>query len=1410
MKRQIVILAILSIALFCKAQVERVGASVFRAELPFTSVDVDDTTPDWARLLYTDPENYQEIRMAFSDWRRNNPEVYDDHTRNYKHYNAYIVGNGLVQDDGKLVSERYLLDRQKAWSGKREKYQQLRRNSQAPAWQPIGPSWIPQTLGRTNAQSNIYAIDQSKSHPHILYCGSETDYVFKSTDSGDNWTSVNEDLFFGGPMELEIHPSNPDIVYLGTQHDIWRTTDGGTTWTSLYYNWNFAASTIIINPTNPNIILAGGSEGLLRTTNGGTTWSTISTTRYFDLKFKTDDSQVVFALVDNPTTSVTDFYRSTNGGLTFTQVTTGWSDLPSDGNSGGRMTVSDDHPDIIYTFTGAAYNHLSVPKDGAKVRKSTNAGLSWTEVVTPGQVFTRSAGSGTSIINRGQGYYDWDIEMVDGNPDTVLLGTQGRWLTYDGFSSGVLVDWGVAGHSDLQEALFNGSDYWVVNDGGIVKLGQDLLSFDFKSNGINAAEFWSFDQGWNRNAQVGTLYHNGTVGRTDTYGPGVFRFYGGAEPEFSALKHPYPDKIISKGYGSVNGRSLPDNISDTEESFSYNLLPNADLFLFRTREESEIEYSPYGYNIHWAGQDNVLYLSQDFGVTWDAKMVGRPNGKITKIEIPKANPMVMYVAEFMDNGDYALYKSTDAGENFAAMTGLPTIAGTDNEGVFISVDHTDEDILYLSFQEEDNDNDKVWKTEDGGTTWTNYHGTSSILDGEDITDMIAISGTDGDVYLTSYHGVFHRSDTTDWQMIVDGLPANLRIRHIKPFYKESQVMIATMNRGVYYLPMINVPTTFAIQPTTTTSDGRCARDTFQFDDFSTINQSNASWAWSFTPQPAYIDDAGRRDPRVVFGQDGDYQAVLTVTIDGQPYVDSLDKPLTIESACHPDTIPGLCYQMENYGDHGIVDVEGEPTYGEWSVSFWIKPDVQDNETATIFDIVAADNTRQFCANFKSNTESLTMHYLNAGSSAWGVTPPMTVTTGEWNHVAYTSSVSSGEVTIYVNGVGYTYPNVTPLSLEFDRFIIGWQNRWWGGRFYQGLIDELAVYDKALTESEVRLGMYLTKNLTDDPNLIHYYQWNDPTSGVALDKVALNNMTIPAAKVMSDGPFASGTVDVKTVTSAGTYDFDDTGVRMTFGSGSLPSGDVYVTRLHAQPDVSPSQDEGSNYYWVMHSFGASSFTVLDELYFEGYGRLSPTEAGNVSEFELYRRDFGQFGTSWGSAVDLATTVLAHPVNEIAYDPSSVTSLGQFYITKGDCASDIVVKNALDSGPGSLREAVSQVCPEDTITFATGLNPELITLTTGQIDIDKNVYIRGNASPPTTLNGNASDRIFRIIDPVTNVGLEQLTLEDASAPVDGGAILNYGELQLLDCLFQNNMQGLDDRAITNYGRITIPSGLSTIKE
>lgn len=1373
--------------------------------LPFTSVRVDENTPDWAKALYGANPNIKEVVTMYALWQKENLGSKTGHTRNLKHYLGYLRSVDGVNGDGFVDIPDDPYEKDKRWIRKRSQLQSLPQTRSANSWEVIGPTFVPETQGRVNAQANIYAIAQSLSSPDVLYCGTETGYVFKTVDGGDNWISVSDNYSFGGYMELQIHPTNPDIVYLGTRHDIMKTTDGGATWTSVRYDWNMNPSAIIINSQNPNIVIAGGPEGMYRTTNGGSTWTTITSTRVYDLKYKSDDPNVVFALMHNPV-NVTDFYRSTDGGLSWTQIDDGWDEPdPSSSNKGGRLTVSDVHAGVIYSFTGASYTTLVDPKNGIKIRKSSDAGLTWTLLVDSDQSFNVATG-GTSTINNGQGYYDWDIEMMDADTNVVMVGTQNKWLTTDGFTSNTLAATGsnVGGHSDLQEALFQGDDLWVATDGGIVKCASDLLSYEIKMQGINCAEFWSFDQGWNRDAQVGSLYHNGTIGATDTYGDGVFRFFGGAEPEFSALKHPTPDKIISKGYGSVNGRSMPDNFDDPETSFSYNLQPNSNYALYLTNEESEIEVSPYNYNIHWVGSGSTLYKSIDFGVSWTDIFEGRAGSKITKIEIPKSNANVMYVGEYYATG-YTIYKSIDGGINFTELIGLPDIAGTDDDGVFMSVDHTDENVLFIAFRESDNDNDKVWKTQDGGISWTNINTESDLLDGESITDILAISGTDGGIYVTSEHAVFYRNATDDWMACITGLPAVLRIRHIKPFYKEGKVRIATMSRGIYSANMEDLPTEIEVQPTVNVIDGQCERDTFYFDDYSILNHDGATWSWSFDPVPQYIDDANIRNPKVLFAGNGRHQATLTITKDGQTYADTLDVPILIDSQCHPDDFPGSSYKLAAYGDHAEAEDEGL-VMSEWSVSMWIKPEDGQLETATIFDVLQGVD-RQFCLNFYGTTPNLTLHYKYAGSWAWGTNPGLAVNYGEWNHVVVSSSVVDDAFKIYVNGRGFTYPNVSPEALAFDRMQIGWQDRWWGGRYYVGEIDELAIYNRVLDQDEIRLRMHITKDLTADPGLVHYYQWNEPTGNLTNDKVSNSHIAYPAESVVSNGPFAGGTSSAMHIVSGGVKIFAGEGVEMTFpDSGVYPNGQVIVTRLNRYPDTAPTNNEQGENYWIVHNFGSNStFSSLESMDLGGYGILSDTEASDAAFFGLYRRTIGQHSDSWGAILESADMIQATPLNRIVFDLTGITSFGQFAIAKNVCSEQIVASSA-DAGGKSLRYAVKHACPGDTIRFSS-LVTDPIVLTTGEIDLDQDVYVLGNGSGSTIVDANGVSRLFRVLDSRTKAGLEMMTLRNGSQTAEGGAIWNRGLMKMKSLIISNTGNGSND-AIKNEGTITIDAG-STVE-
>jgi len=115
----------------------------------------------------------------------------------------------------------------------------------------------------------------------------------------------------------------------------------------------------------------------------------------------------------------------------------------------------------------------------------------------------------------------------------------------------------------------------------------------------------------------------------------------------------------------------------------------------------------------------------------------------------------------------------------------------------------------------------------------------------------------------------------------------------------------------------------------------------------------------------------------------------------------------------------------------------------------------------------------------------------------------------------------------------------------------------------------------------------------------------------------------------------------------------------------------------------------------------------------------------------------------------------------------------------CPSSVTVANNADSGAGSLRQAIVDVCAGGTISFDAGLAGQTITLTSGQLVINKGLTITGlNTSPGVTVSGNHTGKVFNI-NSTSVIILTNLSIISGSATVGttcpaacGGGILNNG--------------------------------------
>ena len=124
----------------------------------------------------------------------------------------------------------------------------------------------------------------------------------------------------------------------------------------------------------------------------------------------------------------------------------------------------------------------------------------------------------------------------------------------------------------------------------------------------------------------------------------------------------------------------------------------------------------------------------------------------------------------------------------------------------------------------------------------------------------------------------------------------------------------------------------------------------------------------------------------------------------------------------------------------------------------------------------------------------------------------------------------------------------------------------------------------------------------------------------------------------------------------------------------------------------------------------------------------------------------------------------------------------------CASAITVLNANDSGPGSLRQALLDLCPDGTITFHPSLSGQMIYLTSGELSLAQNLTITGPGANLLTVSGSQVSRVFSVLPGVSNAisGLSIMNGNGVGPDYagNGGGILNLGDLNLEACALSDN--------------------------
>jgi photosystem II stability/assembly factor-like uncharacterized protein len=151
------------------------------------------------------------------------------------------------------------------------------------------------SIGPAGMSGRIASIDAVEPDHDIIFIGTATGGVWKSTNSGIDWTPVFDNEPVSSIGAVAIYQANPNIVWVGTGESnirnsagvgrgVYKSLDGGKTWQFLGLEKTETISQIRLDPTNPNVayVAALGTNwgenperGVFKTTDGGKTWNKV-------------------------------------------------------------------------------------------------------------------------------------------------------------------------------------------------------------------------------------------------------------------------------------------------------------------------------------------------------------------------------------------------------------------------------------------------------------------------------------------------------------------------------------------------------------------------------------------------------------------------------------------------------------------------------------------------------------------------------------------------------------------------------------------------------------------------------------------------------------------------------------------------------------------------------------------------------------------------------------------------------------------------------------------------------------------------------------------------------------------------------------------------------------------------------
>ncbi|WP_397363176.1 hypothetical protein [Olleya sp. R77988] len=695
----------------------------------------------------------------------------------------------------------------------------------------------PRNIGPGGMSGRVTTIDVVHSNPDIMYVGSASGGLWKSTSGGIKWEPIFEKEVTASVGAVAIQQSNPSVIWVGTGegnprnslnggYGIYKSLDAGKTWSLMGLEKTRHIHRIIIDPTNPNIVYAAAigspwgehpERGIFKTIDGGKSWKKIlfanNKTGAADLVMDpTNPNKLIATLWEHKRDPW--FFKSGgtgsglhithDGGENWTKVT------EKEGFPKGELgrigvAIAANKPNIIYALVEAKKNALYKSEDG---------GFKWKKVNDKSDIGNRPFYYSEIYVdpqneNRVYSVYTYINVSEDGGKNFDQL------MPAYGVSNGVHPD-----HHAWWIHPTNGNFMIDGNDGGLNITKDGGKNWRFIGN-LPVAQFYhiNVDNEYPYNV-YGGMQDNGSW-RGPAYvwrAQGIRNSYW-QEISFGDGFDVIPDKDNSR-YGWTMSQQGFVSYYDWQTGNNYTVKPthaDKDITL-RFNWNAAINVDPFDNNTVYFGSQFV-HKSIDKGLTWDVissdlttnnpeKLKQHESGGLTMDATGAENHCTILVIEPSSVEKNVLWIGTDDGRVHITKNGGQTFEDVSKnlrglpEGSWIpqikaSNKNKGEALLIANDYRRFNYTPYAYRTKNYGKTWTRIVDQSDVKSYtlsivEDLVEPnLLFLGTDDGLYISIDAG-------NKWTKWTEGFPTT-SVKDLVIHPREHDLVIGTFGRAAWVL-----------------------------------------------------------------------------------------------------------------------------------------------------------------------------------------------------------------------------------------------------------------------------------------------------------------------------------------------------------------------------------------------------------------------------------------------------------------------------------------------------------------------------------------------------------------------------------------------------------------------------------